>query len=168
MCVAGMAGLAISLALGVTQSLNWSVRMASDLESQMVAVERLENFATMEQEAAHKIPHRDPSPDSQWPTAGDIKMTNVSMRYRKDLPLVLSGVTVHIAPREKVGVVGRTGAGMYASVTRVYMWMDPSQTCDGLYPSRPAPLVYLGGRLVALCVMAGLTPFHAPCPHWWR
>jgi ABC-type multidrug transport system fused ATPase/permease subunit len=78
----GMAGLAISLALGVTQSLNWSVRMASDLESQMVAVERLENFSSMEQEAAHVMPLTDPADDSLWPTQGDIKMTNVSMRYR--------------------------------------------------------------------------------------
>jgi hypothetical protein len=38
---AGLAGLAISMALNCTQSLNWSVRMASDLESQMVSVERV-------------------------------------------------------------------------------------------------------------------------------
>lgn len=38
---AGLAGLAISMALNTTQSLNWSVRMASDLESQMVSVERV-------------------------------------------------------------------------------------------------------------------------------
>lgn len=81
-CFAGMAGLAISLALGVTQSLNWSVRMASDLESQMVAVERLESFTTMEQEAAHEKPLTDPADDSLWPTKGDIQMKNVSMRYR--------------------------------------------------------------------------------------
>lgn len=83
MCMhVGMAGLAISLALGVTQSLNWSVRMASDLESQMVAVERLETFATMDQEADHVKPSNDPSAESNWPQQGDIKMNNVSMRYR--------------------------------------------------------------------------------------
>ena len=39
---AGAAGLSISFALSVTQSLNWSVRMSSDLEANMVAVERIE------------------------------------------------------------------------------------------------------------------------------
>lgn len=50
---AGLAGLSMSLAMSITQSLNWTVRMASDLESQMVAVERLEEYATMSQEKAH-------------------------------------------------------------------------------------------------------------------
>jgi ABC-type multidrug transport system fused ATPase/permease subunit len=47
---AGLAGLALSFALSVTQSLNWSVRTASDLESQMVSVERVDTYANMEQE----------------------------------------------------------------------------------------------------------------------
>mmetsp|Transcript_20744 Transcript_20744/g.29812 ORF Transcript_20744/g.29812 Transcript_20744/m.29812 type:complete len:1497 (+) Transcript_20744:45-4535(+) len=123
---AGMAGLAISLALGVTQSLNWSVRMASDLESQMVAVERVESFATMEQEAAHLKPLTDPSDESHWPTEGELKLTNVSMRYRPDLPLVLAGVTVHIKPREKVGIVGRTGAGKSSLVTAILRLVEIS------------------------------------------
>jgi hypothetical protein len=46
---AGLAGLAVSLALSVTQSLNWSVRMASDLESQMVSVERIKSYSGMPQ-----------------------------------------------------------------------------------------------------------------------
>ena len=42
---AGIAGLAISLAMNITQSLNWSVRMASDMESQMVSVERVQTYS---------------------------------------------------------------------------------------------------------------------------
>lgn len=82
---AGTAGLAISLALGVTQSLNWSVRMASDLESQMVAVERIESFAAMEQEADHIKPESDPSKESGWPQNGELVMSKVSMRYRYNI-----------------------------------------------------------------------------------
>ncbi len=52
---ASLAGLSISLALSVTQSLNWTVRMASDLESQMVSVERVKSYATMEQEKPHYL-----------------------------------------------------------------------------------------------------------------
>lgn len=62
-----MAGLSISLALAVTQSLNWSVRMASDLESQMVSVERVIEYASLEQEHPHVMPN-DPPPE--WPTSG--------------------------------------------------------------------------------------------------
>lgn len=105
---AGMAGLAISLSLSVTQSLNWSVRMASDLESQMVSVERVKSYADMVQEAPH---YTSSDPDSSWPTAGAIKMSNVQMRYRSGLPLVLKSVTLDIKAGEKIGIVGRTGAG---------------------------------------------------------
>ena len=56
--------------------------MASDLESQMVAVERIESFAAMEQEAEHIKPESDPSPESGWPQNGELVMSKVSMRYR--------------------------------------------------------------------------------------
>ncbi len=52
--------MSISLALSVTQSLNWTVRMASDMESQMVSVERVKTYAAMEQERPHYLPS-DPS-----------------------------------------------------------------------------------------------------------
>jgi hypothetical protein len=48
----------------------------------MIAVERIETFSAMEQEAKHVMPETDPSPESGWPNSGEIKMTKVSMRYR--------------------------------------------------------------------------------------
>lgn len=36
------------------------------------------------------------------------------MRYRPELPLVLKNITFDVLPEEKVGVVGRTGSGVYA------------------------------------------------------
>ena len=38
-------------------------------------------------------------------------MNNLQLRYREGLDLVLKGVSARIAPSEKIGVVGRTGAG---------------------------------------------------------
>ena len=67
---AALAGLSISFALQVTQSLNWSVRMASDLESQMVAVERLSEYSTMEQEAPHYAPSHYQAVQRQLQEAG--------------------------------------------------------------------------------------------------
>ena len=135
--VTGLAGLAISFALSVTQSLNWTVRMASDLESQMVSVERVKTYATMPQEAPHFLTE-DPmtantptemrqyhhqfrgapgAGGAEWPTLGAIEMRTVTMRYREGLPLVLKGLTLSIAAREKVGIVGRTGAGKSSLLT---------------------------------------------------
>merc|ERR1711871_1761696 len=106
---AGMAGLSISAAIASVQVLNWTVRMVSDLETQMVSVERLRAYANMETEAPYHIPATEPS--SKWPTQGKIEFRDVAMRYRPGLPLVLNGVNCSIAAGEKVGVCGRTGAG---------------------------------------------------------
>ena len=113
---AGLAGLAVSLALSVTQSLNWSVRMASDLESQMVSVERIREYATMLQEAPHFL-NNDKSYDMMWPRDGKIEFVNASLQYRDGLPLVLKRINLVIGAREKVGIVGRTGAGKSSLVT---------------------------------------------------
>jgi ATP-binding cassette, subfamily C (CFTR/MRP), member 1 len=52
-----------------------------------------------------------------WPTAGAIEMRSVKMRYREGLPLVLRGLTLTVNSREKVGIVGRTGAGKSSLLT---------------------------------------------------
>eukprot|EP01038_Epipyxis_sp_PR26KG_P012636 gene12636-16943_t len=111
---AGLAGLSISLALSVTQSLNWSVRMASDLESQMVSVERIQSYALMPQEKSHYLTT---DPKSPWPENGSIEFRNVNLRYREGLPLVLQGMSIKIDGRKKVGICGRTGAGKSSIVT---------------------------------------------------
>ena len=113
---AGLAGLAISFAMNITQSINWSVRMASDLESQMVSVERIVTYSGIEQEAPHSLSS---DPKGGWPHSGGIRFENVCMRYRPGLPLVLKGLTLSINPGEKIGIVGRTGAGKSSLVTAV-------------------------------------------------
>jgi hypothetical protein len=55
---------------------------ASDLESQMVAVERLESYSSMEQEAPHHLPNSDPDRRAGWPREGVLVMKDVCMRYR--------------------------------------------------------------------------------------
>ena len=111
---AGLAGLAISFAMNITQSINWSVRMASDMESQMVSVERINSYSTMEREASHKLSS---DPKREWPHSGGIRFEKVYMRYRPGLPQVLKGLDLTIYPGEKIGIVGRTGAGKSSLVT---------------------------------------------------
>jgi ATP-binding cassette, subfamily C (CFTR/MRP), member 1 len=105
---AGLAGLSISYALSVTQSLNWSVRMASDMEANMVAVERLEEYTRIESEG-ERITATDKLLSNTWPSKGEIRFQNAKLRYRPGLPLALKGLDLLIPAGSKVGVVGRTG-----------------------------------------------------------
>lgn len=78
-------------------------------ENSFNAVERVGSYADVPPEAPAVIPDHRPPPD--WPSAGDVMFENVVMRYRRDLPPVLKGLSAHVKGGEKVGVVGRTGAG---------------------------------------------------------
>ncbi|XP_059509838.1 ATP-binding cassette sub-family C member 3 [Stegostoma tigrinum] len=105
----GIVGLSVSYALQVTMSLNWMVRMTSDLESNIVAVERVKEYSETETEAAWVIESNRP-PES-WPQAGNVEFKGYSVRYREGLDLVLKGLHLNVHGGEKVGIVGRTGAG---------------------------------------------------------
>ena len=105
---AGLAGLAISYSLQVTQSLNWSARMASDMDANMVSVERIDEYSRLENEAARRTP-LDDELEGKWPSQGSIVFRGAKLRYRPGLPLVLKGLDLSIPGGSKVGVVGRTG-----------------------------------------------------------
>uniref|UniRef100_A0A1B6E9X5 ABC-type glutathione-S-conjugate transporter n=1 Tax=Clastoptera arizonana TaxID=38151 RepID=A0A1B6E9X5_9HEMI len=105
---AGTAGVSISYALQVTMVLNFLVRMTSDLETNIVAVERIKEYAEVPQEAPWWLTRR---PDQSWPETGKIEFRNFHVRYREGLELVLKGISVIIKGGEKVGIVGRPGAG---------------------------------------------------------
>uniref|UniRef100_A0A8B9QHE4 Canalicular multispecific organic anion transporter 1 n=1 Tax=Apteryx owenii TaxID=8824 RepID=A0A8B9QHE4_APTOW len=100
----GIVGLSISSALNVTQTLNWLVRMSSELETNIVAVERIHEYTKAPWVTGKRPPHG-------WPSKGEIQFIDYKVRYRPELELVLQGITCDIRSTEKVGVVGRTGAG---------------------------------------------------------
>ncbi|CAI2167258.1 20609_t:CDS:10 [Funneliformis geosporum] len=106
---AGLVGLSVSYALSVTQALNWAVRQFCEIETNVVSVERVKEYIDLPSEAPVVIP--DNRPDPTWPQNGSIEYQNYSTRYRPELELVLKGVSFVIKPKEKVGIVGRTGAG---------------------------------------------------------
>ncbi|KFV59490.1 Canalicular multispecific organic anion transporter 2, partial [Tyto alba] len=106
---AGLVGLSVSYALQVTLSLNWMVRMTSELETNIVAVERIKEYSETETEAPWVIEGK--SPPEDWPSRGELEFVNYSVRYRKGLDLVLKGVNLQVHGGEKIGIVGRTGAG---------------------------------------------------------
>uniref|UniRef100_A0A8B9FKZ9 Canalicular multispecific organic anion transporter 2 n=1 Tax=Amazona collaria TaxID=241587 RepID=A0A8B9FKZ9_9PSIT len=106
---AGLVGLSVSYALQVTLSLNWMVRMTSELETNIVAVERIKEYSETETEAPWVIEGK--SPPEDWPSKGELEFVNYSVRYRKGLDLVLKGLNLQVHGGEKIGIVGRTGAG---------------------------------------------------------
>ncbi|OAL02619.1 hypothetical protein IQ06DRAFT_291975 [Phaeosphaeriaceae sp. SRC1lsM3a] len=106
---AGAAGLALTYAVTFTENVLWFVRLYSSNEQNMNSVERVKEYLDVEQEAPAVIPET--KPPSNWPSKGAVQFINYTTRYRPDFDTVLKDVSFKILPGEKVGVVGRTGAG---------------------------------------------------------
>ncbi|KDO32614.1 hypothetical protein SPRG_03088 [Saprolegnia parasitica CBS 223.65] len=126
---AGLAGVSLSYAFSVTQSLNWSVRMLSTIQTQMVSVERVHNYCIMDTEAELYAPQQVQAQlqAQGWPSRGQVTFENVDLRYRPGLPRVLRGLTFSIHAKEKVGIVGRTGAGKSSLVVALMRIVEPSR-----------------------------------------
>lgn len=105
---AGLAGLSVTYALNLTSQLNWLVRMSTSVENELVSVERCDQYTKLESEAASHIEGAVPD---NWPTQGRIKYVDVDFKYRENLPLVLKNLSFEVKSKEKIGVIGRTGAG---------------------------------------------------------
>jgi len=108
----GVVGLILSYTLTCQMSIYWMTRMSADLEKAIVSVERVKEYQEVDNETDIMTGKSDSlSTQTNWPTRGEISFNNFSTRYRPGLDLVLSGVTCHINAGEKIGIVGRTGAG---------------------------------------------------------
>uniref|UniRef100_A0A673W5I6 Canalicular multispecific organic anion transporter 2-like n=1 Tax=Salmo trutta TaxID=8032 RepID=A0A673W5I6_SALTR len=129
----GLVGLSVSYALLVTMSLNWMVRMTSDLESNIVAVERVKEYSETKIEAPWEVEDKKPSPD--WPSQGKVEFLDYSVRYREGLDLVLKNLTLSVVGGEKIGIVGRTGAGKSSMTLCLFRLLEAAGgeiTIDGV------------------------------------
>ncbi|KAH3867978.1 hypothetical protein DPMN_031114 [Dreissena polymorpha] len=105
----GQLGLAITYAVQVTWSMNEVVWSILEMEMSSVAAERINEYMDLPSEAdwtGGKV-----APPLNWPETGIIEYDKYATRYRSGLELVLKGISFKINHGEKIGVVGRTGAG---------------------------------------------------------
>ncbi|KAJ2163175.1 Transporter of the ATP-binding cassette (ABC) [Coemansia sp. RSA 552] len=106
---AGLAGLSLSYALNFTEHILWVVRFYSVNEMNLNSVERVVEYLDVPPEAPVSMPAN--APPANWPSNGQISVENLVLRYADNLPAVIRGMSFEVKPREKVGIVGRTGSG---------------------------------------------------------
>lgn len=122
---AGAAGLSLTYAVTFTENVLWLVRLYSANEQNMNSVERVKEYLDVEQEATAIIP--DCRPDGNWPSQGNVEFINYSTRYRADLKPVLRNVTFSIRAGERVGIVGRTGAGKSSLALALFRGLEADE-----------------------------------------
>jgi ATP-binding cassette subfamily C (CFTR/MRP) protein 1 len=118
-----VSGLVLSYILSIVQMIQFTVRQLAEVENNMNATERIHHYASnLEEEAPLKLKDvRD-----SWPEKGEIVFDDVQMRYRDGLPLVLKGLTLHCKAGERIGIVGRTGAGKSSIMSTLFRMVELS------------------------------------------
>lgn len=121
-------GLAVTQVMSTLGLVQWALRQSTELEGGMTAVERTLEYCRIEDESCEPVAPTRPPPD--WPSRGRIVLENVAVRHG-DRPSLL-GVDAVIEPGEKIGLIGRTGAGKTSianAILRLYhyeghIWLD--------------------------------------------
>ncbi|KAG2059706.1 hypothetical protein BDR06DRAFT_987184 [Suillus hirtellus] len=133
---AAQIGLVLTYTTSLSQMCSLVTRQTADVENYMNSVERLVQYVAgdmVPQEAPYEIEER--RPPAQWPEHGAVEFNDVKMAYRPGLPNVLKGISIKIRGGEKIGVVGRTGAGkssLMLALFRIVEVSGGSITTDGV------------------------------------
>lgn len=113
-----LVGLALVYSLTLVGFLQWTVRLIAEAENAFTSVERVVGFHDLPGEPPYRVA-RALQPPPSWPSQGAISFSGLTMRFRPGLPYALEGVSLSIHPGEKIGVVGRTGAGVCVKTSYV-------------------------------------------------
>ncbi|KAH8655837.1 P-loop containing nucleoside triphosphate hydrolase protein [Xylariales sp. PMI_506] len=130
-------GLVLSYMLGIMGAFQFAVRQMAEVENNMNNTERIHHYGTKIEKEAPLVVGQ-PLPPS-WPERGEIVFDRVQMRYRDGLPLVLQDISMHIKAGERIGIVGRTGAGKSSILSTLFRLVEISGgsiTIDGVNISK--------------------------------
>ncbi|KAI9818496.1 MAG: hypothetical protein M1827_000555 [Pycnora praestabilis] len=122
---AGAAGLSLTYAVTFTENVLWLVRLYAYNEQNMNSVERIKEYLDVDQEAKAHI--KETRPAANWPSQGSVQFISYTTRYREDLDPVLKKISFNILPGEKVGIVGRTGAGKSSLALALFRGLEAEE-----------------------------------------
>ncbi|KAK5952602.1 hypothetical protein OHC33_006194 [Knufia fluminis] len=116
---ASLAGFVLSFSLELSESVIWALRQYSNVELDFNAIERVVEYSNLqiEDQGGNDAP-------AAWPTKGEIEVDDLVVSYAPDLPPVLKNLTFSVRPNERIGVVGRTGAGKSSLTLALFRFLE--------------------------------------------
>ncbi|XP_050059327.1 ATP-binding cassette sub-family C member 4-like isoform X1 [Aphis gossypii] len=115
----GKVGLAITQSYGLSGIMQWVMRQVAELENHMTSVERVLEYTNIPQESSIES-CSDKKPPLKWPSNGQISFINFKLRYEPNSRWVINHLNLNIESMQKIGIVGRTGAGKSSLVGSLF------------------------------------------------
>lgn len=116
---ASLAGFALSFSVQYSAVITWALRQYASVEMEMNATERVVEYSNI------KVENQEGKPvPAAWPTKGRIEVNDLVVGYAPDLPAVLKGLTFSVESNQRVGVVGRTGAGKSSLTLALFRFLE--------------------------------------------
>ena len=126
----GMVGVVLSNATLLIGMFQFAIRSSAEFETQMISVERVLEYGRLPPEPPLEFPDAKRPWLKTWPSSGTVQFKNVSLTYDKDknAKRVLKNISFKVAGGEKVGIVGRTGAGKSSLIAVLFRLVEPEGT----------------------------------------
>ncbi|XHF99250.1 hypothetical protein AWENTII_002755 [Aspergillus wentii] len=144
---AATAGFTISFAVQLTGAMTPCIRSYTNVELGMNAVDRVLEYSDIEPEIYDGI-----DPPAAWPTNGRVEVTDLTVKYAPSLPPVLRGLNFVVEGSQRIGIVGRTGAGKSSLALALFRFLEASEgqiLIDGIDISK-VKLAHLRSRLAII------------------
>jgi ABC-type multidrug transport system fused ATPase/permease subunit len=119
---AALAGFALAFSLEYTSTVIWAIRHYTNIELDMNAAERIIEYSNLPTESLDGA-----DPPAAWPSEGRLEVNDLVVGYAPDLPPVLKGLTFRVSGNQRIGVVGRTGAGKSSLTLALFRFLEARQ-----------------------------------------
>ncbi|GFF56184.1 ATP-dependent bile acid permease [Aspergillus udagawae] len=116
---ASSAGFGISFIIQLSAALAMAVRMYVMFDLDMNCVERVLEYSDIKTER-----YDGQDAPAAWPSKGRLQVENLSVGYAPNDPLVLRGISFDVEPNERIGIVGRTGAGKSSLALALFRFLE--------------------------------------------
>jgi ATP-binding cassette subfamily C (CFTR/MRP) protein 4 len=120
-------GLALSYVVQLSGELQWAVRQSVEAAILMVSVERMMEYAQVKPEESGR---RQFNPDGSsvvpngWPMEAQVTFTDMSLTYPRGEGPVLKNISLDFKAGERIGIVGRTGAGKSSLIGALFRLVE--------------------------------------------